>query len=525
MSRTRPPAAFVAALALAAVPLAGTQAQTLQEALALTYSNNPTLLTARAQLRVVDENVPQALAGWRPTVVLQGSAGYSDGNARSLAALNGVVPQAGNSYELPNGLTVFPTVPLGTRPVTSDINRQTASVAATITQPLYRGGRTTSSTRRAENQVLAQRARLLATEQQVLGDSVNAYVGVIQQQEVLRINTNNVQVLNRQLEATNERFRVGEITRTDVAQNESRLAAARATRQQSEGQLQTARATFQRLVGRPPGRLTAPQPLTPAVRTAVEAGQLAAVNNPNVVAALFDESAARDLIDVQFSQLLPQVSLQGQAARNDNAVGPHTRVTANAVTITASVPLYQGGIEYSQVRQARQQAQQARSVVEDQRRLSTSQATQAWETLFAARATVESQRAAIRAAEIALDGVQREAIVGSRTTLDVLNAEQEVLNNRIGLVNSLTNLITASYALAASVGRLTARDLALPVQLYDMESYYREVRNRWAGLGDYARSGPQPVSEPLPDPAASVTPAANTVPAPAAAPRATRPAR
>jgi outer membrane protein len=463
-------ATAVAGVALAA-GIAPAGAQTLQEALAQTYANNPTLATARAQLRVVDENVPQALAGWRPTVSLSGSAGYTDGSVRSRATL-------------PNGQRVG---------VTTDQDRPVASVAATVTQPLYRGGRTVASTRRAENQVLAQRARLLATEQQVLQDTVSAYVNVIRFQEEVRLNLNNAQVLQRQLDATNERFRVGEITRTDVAQAESRLAGARAARADSEGQLQIARATFQRVIGLAPARLTAPQPLRPAVRNGQDAMQVAALNNPAVVAALFDEAAGRDFVDVQLSALLPQASLQAQAFRNDNQQSAGTRITGESLTATLTVPLYQGGAEYAAVRQARQDANRLRQVVDDQRRTASQQASQAWETLVSARATVDSVRSQIRAAEIALDGVQREAVVGSRTTLDVLNAEQELLNARVSLVRALANVVTASHSVAQAVGRLTARDLALPVALYDQEAYYRAVRDRWAGLGDYA--APQAVRD------------------------------
>ena len=448
----------VSASVLLALLYAGVaRGQTLQDALSSAYANNPTLQTSRAQLRVVDENVPQALSGWRPSVTLSGSAGYNQGTARS-------------------------------RGLYADTDRQIGQASATVTQPLYNGGRTAAGTRRAENQVLAQRARLLATEQQVLSDTVSAYVAVIRDQETLRLNVNNVQVLQRQLDATNERFRVGEITRTDVAQAESRLAGARATRANAEGTLQTSRATFARLVGMAPERLVAPQPLTPAVRSAREAAELASVNAPSVVATLFDEAAGREQVDVQFAALLPQVSLQAQTYRQDNTQSPHTRATGEQITATLSVPLYQGGAEYAAVRQARQDAQRLRQVVDDQRRAAMQQATQAWETLAAARAQVDSVRSQIRAAEIALDGVQREAVVGSRTTLDVLNAEQELLNARVSLVQALANVVTNSYALAGAVGRLTAKDLALPVPLYDMEAYYRTVRGKWFGTGDYSNA-------------------------------------
>ncbi|MDO9707844.1 TolC family outer membrane protein [Paracraurococcus lichenis] len=480
MITTRPALALATALSASAALCAGAPqaaAQTLAEALAQAYSNNPTLLAARAQLRAVDENVPQALAGWRPTVSISSTAGVLDGHARALGTFvdpNGV-PTPENRFQ--------PTHQLG---VSSHIERQLYTNSITITQPVFRGGRTVATTRRAENQVLAQRARLLSTEQQVMSDGVNAYVAVIRDQELLRLNINNEQVLTEQLRATNERFRVGEITRTDVAQAESRLAAARASRAQAEGNLQISRATFQRVIGLMPQRLLAPQPLRPPVASSQEAADAASTNNPNVVAALFDEAQARDAIAVQISQLLPQLGLTGQAFRNDNSTGTHTRVTGAQVVAQLTVPLYQGGAEFSTVRQARQTAQQARGVVEDQRRQVTQAAIQAWEQLQSSRAQVDSQRAAIRASEIALDGVQREAIVGSRTTLEVLNQEQELLGNRTNLVQALATVVAQSYTLAGAVGRLTAQDLGLQVDLYDMRAYYNAVRNRWAGFGDYS---------------------------------------
>lgn len=443
---------------------ASAQPRTLQDVLANTYQNNPQLQSARAQLRATDEGVPQALAGWRPTVIVSGSAGYADGTIR--------------------------TLPLGGVPFDGRNQRDPFQVQATATQPIYRGGLTRAQTNQADNRVFAQRARLQASEQQVLSDTVSAFVGVIQQQQLLQLQINNEQVLTRQLQATNDRFRVGEITRTDVAQAEAALAGARATRQTAEGNLATSRATFRRLVGELPDRLVEPQPLALPVRTGPEAAQLAAANNPTVIAALFDAAAARDNIDVQFSQLMPQLSVQAQAARADNITAKGQRSIGGQVTANFSVPLYQGGREYSQVRQARQQEQQQLGVLNDARRQAIALATQSWETLTSARATIESTRAQIRANQVALEGVQREAIVGSRTTLDVLNAEQTLLNSRVTLVGNLANLITASYSVANAIGRLTARDLRLDVPLYDETAYYNAVRQRLFGTGDYATNQP-----------------------------------
>lgn len=479
MTRSTPRPALAALLATAATLALAPRpagAQTLTEALANAYANNPTLLAARAALRATDELVPQALAGWRPTVSVGGTYGASEGSARTRG--NNTLPRTGPFNAQGQSFAVY-----------SDTDRSPATANATLSQPLYRGGRTVAAVRQAENRVLAQRARLLAAEQEVLQATVAAYVAVIRDQETVRLNTNNEQVLARQLQATNERFRVGEITRTDVAQAESRLAGARATRSAAEGTLAISRGTFLRLVGQAPGRLTAPQPLSLPVRNAEEARRTAATNYPPVVAALFDEAAARDAVTVQNSALLPQLSLQGQSFRNDNSATQGTRFTGQAVTLNLTAPIYQGGAEYALVRQARQAAQQARGLVDEQRRTAVQLATQAWETLSSNRGQVESVRAQIRAAEIALDGVQREAIVGSRTTLEVLNAEQELLSARVSLINALANVVTASYALAVSTGRMTAQDLALPVPIYDMQAYYRAVRDRWVGLGDYSGAG------------------------------------
>ena len=450
-------------LALLGSAPAFAQPKTLQEALIAAYSNNPTLQAARAQLRAVDEGVPQALSGWRPQVTIATAAGYGDGSLRTTGV-------GGTAYRR-NERDIF-------------------TGQATLTQPLYRGGATRSGTNQADNRVFAQRARLLASEQQVFSDTINAFVNVIQTQQLLQLNINNEQVLTRQLQATNDRFRVGEITRTDVAQAEAALAGARATRQTSEGNLQTARATYRRLVGELPNQLVEPQPIRLPVKNQNEASQLASANNPNVIAALFDDAAARDGIDVAFSALMPQVSVQASASRSDNQQTAGQRLIGGQALLNLSVPIYQGGAEYSRVRQARQSQQQTRKTVEDNRRQAIQQATQAWESFTATRATIDSTRAQIRANQVALEGVQREAIVGSRTTLDVLNAEQTLLNARVTLVQNLSALVTNSYAVASAIGRLTARDLNLNVPLYDETAYYNAVRGRLVGTGDYATDQP-----------------------------------
>lgn len=455
MRHSTPLCSLLLATALAAaLPSQAALAQSMREALAQAYVGNPTLQAARAKLRATDENVPQALSGWRPTVSANANIGVADGSSRTN------LPSSGSAV---------------------DTARTPRGANLTVSQPLYRGGRTVSGTNRAEAQVLAERARLLATEQDIMRQAVAAYVNVLRDSALLRLAQNNERVLARQLQATNDRFRVGEITRTDVAQNEARLAGARAEREAAEGNLQNSRATYTRLIGEAPGNLREPLPLEPPVRSRDQAVAFAAQNNPSVIAATFDERAAVENVDLLWGELLPLLQLQGQAFNNLDPVvrGGYSRGVQ--ATLNLTVPLYQQGAEYSRIRQAKQQAQQARAVLEDTRRAAQEAASQAWDNLQSRRATVNSTREAIRANEVALDGVSREALVGSRTTLDVLNAEQELLNSRVNLVRALRDLIVASYELGAATGRLTARDLGLQVDFYDSEANYRAVRNSLFG--------------------------------------------
>jgi outer membrane protein len=458
--------AMPSALPGATAPAQPNAPRTLAQALAATYSNQPALQAERAKLRATDEGVPTALAGWRPTVVLAGTAGYGDGTNRAYNSLLG-------AYE------------------TTRTERDIATAQATATQPIYTGGKVQANVNHAKDQVMAERANLLAQEQTSFTNTVNAYVGVIEDQDLLTLNINNEQVLQKQLDATNDRFRVGEITRTDVAQAEAALAGAVASRQTAAGNLATARATFVQIVGyNPPPDLVEPQPLVLPVRNEHQAAALASANNPNVVAAEFNDSAAKDQVDIAFSQLLPQVSLQGQTFDQENAGARSDEVNGYQVIVQVSVPLYQGGAEYSAVRQAKQSQQQTARLVGDAQRTAVQAAVNAWETLVAATAAAASTRSQIKANTVALEGVEREAIVGSRTTLDVLNAQQALLNSQTTLVQNLAQLVTASYGVAAAIGRLTARDLHLPVPLYDDTAYYNAVKNKWFGLGDYATNQP-----------------------------------
>jgi outer membrane protein/adhesin transport system outer membrane protein len=445
-----------------AVLAAGTpaSAQTLEQALANAYAANPTLEAQRAQLRATDELVPQALSGYRPSLEATGSVGTTRQSARTSSS-----SAAGASA--------------ASRSASGTINPRTASLS--LVQPLYTGGQTEAGTRRAESLVQAQRASLLSTEQTVLLDAATAYIDVVRDQAVVALNGNNEQVLRRQLDASRDRFNVGEITRTDVSQAESRLSRAIADRIQSEGQLSASRAVYARVVGSTPGRLTAPKLTFALPSTRDETVALSESNNPSVVAAEFSETAARNAVDQVSGELLPSVSLRGTLSRSYDSSLQTERSDGASVVAQLTIPLYQAGSVSSRVREAKQTAGQRRIEIDEARRQTVENAIRAWEALTTARASIQSRQSQVRAAEIALEGVRQEALVGSRTTLDTLDAEQELLDARVSLVQSQRDEIVAAFNVLAATGQLTAQQLALPVQYYDYQEHYRAVRDKWWG--------------------------------------------
>lgn len=435
-------------IALAAgLGITPSHAQSLQDALAQAYAQNPTLESERAQLRATDELVPQARAGFFPVITATGDA------ARTWT-------------EAPGG---------GTDASTSQ------SADLSISQPIYRGGRTTAAVSRAENLVQAQRAALVTTEQTVLLEAATAYLDVVRDQAVLDLNVNNEQVLRRQLEAAQDRFRVGEITRTDVSQAESRLARANADRILSEGILNSSRAVFARLVGVVPGNLTQPQLTLSLPNSLQEAITLAEDNNPRVIASRFAELAAVDSVDQVRGDLLPTVTVNGTVGRRwDRSLNDQTRDDASIVA-RVTIPIYQGGGEYARVREAKHTANQRRIEVDEAQRAVREGAIRAWEGLVTSRASIQSRQEQVRSATIALEGVRQEATVGSRTVLDVLDAEQELLNARVELARSQRDELVAAFQVLSATGQLTAGRLALPVEGYNYEVHYEAVRDRLWG--------------------------------------------
>jgi outer membrane protein len=428
-------------------------ADTLEEALAKAYATNPNLLAEQAKLRATDEGVSQALSGWRPTVTATGSAGYQK------QVSDASFPQT--QYRDPR------------------------TAALQLSQPLYRGGRTSAGTEQAEDNVLAERARLTNTEQTVLLNVVTAYMNLVQAEAVLELNRNNEQYLTRELQASRDRFNVGELTRTDVAQSEARLSGARSDRIQAEGDLASARAVYQNVVGEAPTNTTTPPDpagtLPPSLDETIKA---ALGGNPNVMTADFSERASRANIDVVRGALLPSLNLNGTAQREDDTLStPDRWRDTYTVLLQLNIPIYEAGAIYSQLRAAYETDRQNQQLLDQSRRDAQDTATRSWDAWQTARSRVNSLRSQVQANQLALDGVRQEALLGSRTVLDVLNAEQELLNSQVSLVRSEHDATIAAYQVRAAVGTLTAEAMSLPVALYDPKQNYNKVRDKWIGVG------------------------------------------
>jgi TolC family type I secretion outer membrane protein len=442
------------ALAFALAAGAGAAAaETLNDALVHAYQNNPRILAARDRLKATDEQIAQAISLFRPSVTVQATGGFAttrqwlDSSPRSGQRLN------------------------------------PASASLTITQPLFRGGREYSELERAEKTIRAERARLHGTEQDVFIEVVRAYMNVVRDQAIVGLRTSNVAVLQRQLQAVRDRFNVGEVTRTDVAQAEASVQRAEANRVVAIGNLENSRANYVNLVGRMPGRLAEPR-LTVALPAQLKlALDTARGNNPTIIAAHFEENAARHAVDSVIRELMPQVTLNGSVNRNYEQNFRNQKSDSASLVASVTVPLYESGATHSRVRAAKQTVFQRGNELAQARRTVEEAATRAWSSLQAARSSVRAFEAESRANNIALEGVRQENRAGLRTVLDVLDAEQRLLDSQVNLVGARRDLAVAAYELVSAMGRLTAAELKLPVPIYDANAYYRAIKYLPAGFG------------------------------------------
>jgi outer membrane protein len=448
---------------LLALGMTAASADTLRGALTQAYQNNPQLNAARAAVRATDENVPQALSGYRPRISLSASVGeqYLD----QLTKATG-----------PNGNPIYANT-RGAQAV--------QSYGGTISQTILNGHGTASRTRQAEQLVSAARETLRLSEQTVLLAAATAYMNLIRDAAILDLQRRNVEVLQEQLRQTRDRFNVGEVTRTDVAQAESRLAAARATMLTAESNYTASRATYRQVIGTDPGRLAPASPvdrLSP--RSLPQAIREARARHPSVTTAMFNVDAAVFQVKIAESALYPTLSVVGNVQQSYGSQQSLSSLEGLSASVAGqlSVPVYQGGSEYATVRQAKETLSQRRIDLDTARDQAQQTLVQSWGQLEAAKAQIQATQSQVTSAEIALNGVREEARVGQRTTLDVLNAQQELVNARVSLVTAQRDRVVASYALLAAAGRLSPQALKLDVPIYDPSVHYHQVRDTWFGL-------------------------------------------
>ncbi len=431
--------------AVSALNLSSASAETLQDALVAAYNSNPQLQAERAALRGTDEDVASAKSGYRPSVSTQTTVDY------------GYLDNDGANF----------------------------SAGLNVQQPLYRGGRTGNSVAAAEYGVKIGREQLRGLENTVFLNTVSSFMDVVRAQSELELNDNLVKVLQRQLKATQDRFRVGDGTRTDVAQAEARLARAISGRTAAQGGLTTSREAYRRVVGQFPGTLARPANLPELPKTVDDAVDIALQNSPQVQSARFLEKLAAQQVAIAKGAVLPSASAEvGVNYRNQPEIfagAGRNKVTAGTVGATLNVPLFQSGAEYAAVRKAQQLRSQRMIEIATAERAVVEQVRAGWAQFESASSSILSSQAGVKANEIALQGVKMEQTVGSRTVLDVLDAEQELLNSQVELVRNQRNETVAAHSVLAATGQLDNQGLALPVDRYNPDTHYTKAKGRWFG--------------------------------------------
>src|ERR1700704_1251137 len=453
--------AAAAVLVLANMGVTPVLADTIDAALVRAYQNNPQLNAQRAQVRFTDENVPQALSGYRPKVAVNASIGYQYSDTLTTAG---------------GPATTLVRTPLhGTDPP--------RSAGATITQTLYNGQQTANKTRAAESQVSGAREALRGVEQGVLLSAATIYMDYLRDSAIVEVQKSNVRVLEQTLKQTRDRFNVGEVTRTDVAQSEAQLAAGRTQLLQADSNLVTTKANFRRIIGNEPDALAPGSPvdrfLPPTLPGAVDLGL---TENPSVTAAMFGIDVGFLQVKVSEGALLPTVTLQGSVQQSYEQTLTFYRQFGASAIAQLSVPVYQGGAEYSLIRQSKETLAQQRLNLEQGRDQTRANTVTAWGQLVAGKAQVASAQSQVTASEIALNGVREEAKAGQRTTLDVLNAQQALVNARVALVTAQHDRVVASYSVLSTIGRLSPQVLNLQTTTYDPSVHYQQVRDSRVGV-------------------------------------------
>ena len=436
---------------LIAALMAGTAgADTLRDALVSAYQTNPTLTAQRQTLEATDAEVAIAKAAGRPQI-------------NATVGLNRAITQSG-IFETGKGPNV--------------------TVGAQLSYPLFNGGRVRNSVRAAETRVVAGRATLQAVEGDVFTNAVSAYMDVIRDRAIVELNQNNVKLLQTNLEATRDRFQIGDLTRTDVAQSEARLQLGYAQLATAQGNAAASEATYRQVIGHPPGNLAPPPPLPPLPATADEAVRIALASNPDLISIAQQEVAAGYDVNVQRASRLPSLSANVGAdyakSLGSRVPGVPSSGTDTTVGLGASVPIFQGGLPAARIRQAQAQQGQLREQVVGTERAVVQQTRAAFANYEAAQQAIQAQTVAVQANELALEGNRAEQSVGTRTIIEVLNAEQDLLNSQVALVSAKRDAYVAGFQLLNAMGQAQAQDLGLDGgPLYDPLGNYRRVANNW----------------------------------------------
>ena len=438
----------------------------MEQALARAYAANPTLNSQRASVRAVDEQVPQALSGYRPVIQGTGDIGVQR-NVQTTAA----------SSQRFGGATI---------PVPSETTRETLKprgVGVSAQQNVFDGFRTYNQVRTAESNILGAREQLRNTEQNVLFDAAQSYMDVLRDYAILDVRKNNVDVLKEEFRAARERFQVGEVTRTDTAQAEAAVEGANTAVSQAQAQLNTSRATYRQIVGEDIARPRAARSVDKILPKNLGAAiSLSQAQHPAILAAFHGVDAATLQIRVVEADLYPQLGLEAAFQRRYDDSTQITKSSVGSLVGRITIPIYTGGLTSSQVRQAKETAGQRRLEADISRDQVRQAVVSAWGNVESSTAQISSAQAQIQANTVALNGVREEAKVGQRTTLDVLNAQQAVLDARVTLIQAQHDRVVASYALLSAVGWLTASKLGLGVAGYDPNVHYEQVRDKWYGL-------------------------------------------
>lgn len=442
-------------VSIAIMPAAPAAAQTLEAALVQAYQSNPVLNAERARQRGTDENVSIALSGYRPQL----AAGFSP----SLIAVRDLFVDGSTASATMRGYT--------------------AQIA--LNQIIFNGFRTGNQVRQAESQVQSGREALRGVEQAILLDAVTAFENVVASQALVEAQRVNVTFLRETLESTRKRLDAGDVTPTDVAQAEARLARGSADLNAAEVNLAIARATYEQVIGATPGHLIPPPPIDRLLPGAPDqALAVARRENPAVRGATYDIDVAQYAIRVAEGALYPTITAQAYLLNTQNTDTQLSVAKSNQAGVIGNlnIPIYDGGLASAQVRQAKEALSQTRLILDRVRRQTSAAVFAAWATHEGAKIAMAASESEVRAGTIALEGVRREAQAGQRTTLDVLNSQQDLTSARARLIGAQRDRVVASYTLLSAIGRLDHRNLLLSVPNYDAQTHYQQVRDVWHGL-------------------------------------------